>query len=125
MMAGFGVFGMCFLALHYFIMSTAFANPKMWENSAKGGPAPDVFFDAFKWFYLFFGFFILVDVVMNVLAAVSLARCRNRTLCFITGGINCLSFPFGTVLGVFTIIVLNRESVRAKFVACELARASL
>jgi hypothetical protein len=27
-------------------------------------------------------------------------------------GITCLSFPFGTALGVFTIIVLTRGSVR-------------
>jgi hypothetical protein len=27
----------------------------------------------------------------------------------------CLSIPFGTVLGVFTIIVLNRPTVKARF----------
>jgi hypothetical protein len=29
--------------------------------------------------------------------------------------IECLFLPFGTILGVFTIIVLSRESVKALF----------
>lgn len=122
--AGFGVFGMCFIGFHYYLMSTVFLNPRLLEKSSKGGPPPEVFFDAFKWFYLFFGLAILVGIVMNVLAAGALARCRNRTLCFITAGLNCLHFPLGTALGVFTIIVLNRESVRAKFAAAEQSPAS-
>lgn len=32
--------------------------------------------------------------------------------CLIMAGIACLFMPFGTVLGVFTIVVLTRESVR-------------
>ncbi|MCX6922874.1 MAG: hypothetical protein NT154_06635 [Verrucomicrobia bacterium] len=28
------------------------------------------------------------------------------------GGLNCLQIPFGSALGVFTIIVLSRDSVR-------------
>jgi hypothetical protein len=122
--AGFGVFGMCFMGFHYYMMSTIFMNPRMWEESQKGGPPPEVFFDAFKWVYVAAGLVFLVDIVMNVLAAGALARRRNRTLCFITSGLNCLQFPLGTLLGVFTIIVLNRDSVRAKFAAAEQAPAS-
>jgi hypothetical protein len=32
-------------------------------------------------------------------------------------GVECLFMPFGTVLGVFTIIVLMRESVKQVFAA--------
>jgi len=31
--------------------------------------------------------------------------------------IECLFIPFGTILGVFTIVVLSREPVKALFVA--------
>ena len=34
---------------------------------------------------------------------------------FFATAINCIAFPFGTILGVFTLVVLNRDSVRAMF----------
>jgi len=33
--------------------------------------------------------------------------------------VECLFIPFGTILGVFTIIVLLRESVKALFAATQ------
>jgi hypothetical protein len=44
-----------------------------------------------------------------------LAKRRHYTFCLGTAGVECIFMPFGTVLGVFTIIVLVRESVRAMF----------
>jgi hypothetical protein len=35
--------------------------------------------------------------------------------CMVVAALECLSFPFGTVLGVFTIVVLSRESVKQLF----------
>jgi hypothetical protein len=35
--------------------------------------------------------------------------------CFVVAAIECIFMPFGTVLGVFTIIVLSRPSVKALF----------
>ena len=46
-----------------------------------------------------------------------LSEGRNATFCFINACIICLSVPFGTALGVFTIIVLNRPTVKARFEA--------
>ncbi|UCF69559.1 MAG: hypothetical protein JSV80_08745 [Acidobacteriota bacterium] len=46
-----------------------------------------------------------------------LAQRKNYTFCLVMAGIACAFFPFGTVLGVFTIVVLVRESVRAAFEA--------
>jgi hypothetical protein len=45
----------------------------------------------------------------------NLAARRNISLCTITGIIACLFFPLGTVLGVFTLVVLNRPTVKAMF----------
>jgi len=44
-----------------------------------------------------------------------LAQRKYHTFCFVIAAICCLSIPFGTVLGVFTIIVLSRPSVKALF----------
>jgi hypothetical protein len=40
---------------------------------------------------------------------------RNRTFCTIVAAFECMIMPFGTVLGIFTLIVLQRPSVRELF----------
>jgi hypothetical protein len=50
-----------------------------------------------------------------VLAGRSLAERRRYTFCLVVAGISCLFMPLGTALGVFTILVLVRPSVRALF----------
>ena len=44
-----------------------------------------------------------------------LARRRHHMFCVIVAGFSCLFMPFGTVLGVFTIVVLTRPSVKELF----------
>jgi hypothetical protein len=44
-----------------------------------------------------------------------LGRRRHYTFCLVMAGFACFFMPFGTVLGVFTIIVLVRPSVKALF----------
>ena len=45
----------------------------------------------------------------------NLARRRSWIFCMVIAGIACTMMPVGTVLGIFTILVLNRPSVRALF----------
>ncbi len=40
---------------------------------------------------------------------------RRRLFCLVVAGVECAFMPFGTVLGVFTIAVLMRESVKELF----------
>jgi hypothetical protein len=76
--------------------------------------------------HIFLGWFLIVLAsllilagwtlaVSIVVAGRSLARRTNYTRCFVVAGIQCILFPFGTVLGVFTIIVLSRPSVKVLF----------
>jgi hypothetical protein len=61
---------------------------------------------------------VLLAVVSAIHLAVVGAQIRNRrwwTFCYLTGWGECLMFPFGTVLGIFTIIVLSRPSVKRLF----------
>jgi len=44
-----------------------------------------------------------------------LARRRHHTFCLAVAGVSCLFMPVGTILGVFTILVLVRPAVRALF----------
>jgi hypothetical protein len=44
-----------------------------------------------------------------------LSRKIKYTFSFVVACIECIFIPFGTVLGVFTIIVLSRESVKTLY----------
>jgi len=56
-----------------------------------------------------------VGAALNILAGRALAKRERRTLCLVVAGLNCLHMPLGTLLGVFTLIVLARPSVQALF----------
>jgi hypothetical protein len=61
-------------------------------------------------------FVIMVPLsVLHLLAAAGLKKRARYTLILVVSGLACLSFPLGTALGVFTIVVLMRPSVKALF----------
>jgi len=64
------------------------------------------------------GFFMLAGLTFATLVAQtgrSLAERRRYTFCLVIAGILCVVAPLGTLVGVFTIIVLASDSVRALF----------
>ena len=50
-----------------------------------------------------------------ILAGRNISNRRGYMFCLIIAGFECLSIPFGTILGVFTFVVLFRPSVRVLF----------
>lgn len=50
-----------------------------------------------------------------VTAGVKLKRHVSRTFCLVIAAIECIIMPFGTILGVFTIVLLMKDSVKALF----------
>ena len=77
-----------------------------------GEPSP-IFFGAF---FALLGLLIgLVSLTLGILTIISgrlMRKRRCRIFSIVIGAINCMSLPFGTVLGIFTLIVLMRDSVR-------------
>jgi hypothetical protein len=75
--------------------------------------------DLFGWvFVIMASLMIAFGVALGILCIVAAGRLKNRThytFCFIVACIECAFMPFGTILGVFTIIVLTRDSVKALF----------
>lgn len=112
--AGFSLLGLGFLGAHFAFMQLMFANPEMWKNQ-KGGPPPAEFFAAFQWIYLFLGVCIVLGSVANFLSARFIRARRRRTFSLVVAGLDCAQFPLGTALGVFTFIILLRDSVRARY----------
>ena len=115
--AGLAIVGLGFLFAHYAVMHAVIANPGMWKNQKGGGPPPEQFFALFKWFYLFFGAFLVAGGLGNLISGFFIRQKKNRIFSLVVAGINCVQFPFGTVLGVFTLVVLLRDSVREVYEA--------
>jgi hypothetical protein len=105
-----GALGGAFYMLAGFFVFQKMPTP----GPAHGSPPVEI-----GWLFVIIGGFVaLLSIAYGIcliLAARSLTMRRNRTFCMVMAGINCLHFPLGTLLGVFTFIVLIRPSVVARF----------
>ena len=88
----------------------------MWKNH-RAGPPPAGFFAIFKWIYLFISIVFITGSLPNLLSGLFIRRRINRTFSLVVAGLDCLQVPFGTVLGIFTLIVLLRGTVRERYAA--------
>ena len=113
--AGLALFGLMFVFVHYMMFHAIFANPEMWKNQKEAPPVE--LFMIFKWFYVVFAFWFVVSGVLNVISGLFMRARKHRTFSMVVAAINCLHVPLGTVLGIFTIIVLIRDSVREVYEA--------
>jgi len=81
-----------------------------------GKDAPPRFF---AWFFILFpSVFIIAGWMLAgfiIAAGRRLKRRVSRTFCLVVAGLECILMPFGTVLGVFTILVLMKDSVKQIF----------
>lgn len=57
----------------------------------------------------------LTTAALTAFAGRSLAQRRRHTFCLVMAAVNCLFLPFGTVLGVFTIVALQKPEVKRLF----------
>jgi len=85
-----------------------------------GSPLPPPFLG---WIFIIMGGgFMLVGwgfAVCVILAGRFIVRHKHYIFCLVIASLNCLFIPFGTILGVFTIVVLMRPSVKALFYPVE------
>jgi len=110
-MGGLALGGLAFLFVHFTIMSAVFSDP--WPRQAQQPPfEPAAFFRAFRWFYLFMGAWGLVSLVMNLISGLCIRARRHRFFSMVVAGFNCINLPFGTGLGVCTLMVLTRTPSR-------------
>lgn len=58
---------------------------------------------------------VLTVAILEFIVAKKLVRRESKLLCFVVAGINCLNMPLGTVLGIFTFLVMSRPSVAESF----------
>ncbi|MDF2817502.1 MAG: rane protein [Stenotrophomonas rhizophila] len=94
---------------------------------SNGGAASPDETRLFGWLFIGIGsFVILCGLTLASFMAYAgrcLARQRRHTLCLVVAALSCMCMPLGTVLGVFTLIVLLRPAVKAAFDASPTAHA--
>jgi hypothetical protein len=64
--------------------------------------------------------FILTGWAISALIIIAGSKLKRRvswTFCVVVAAIECMFAPFGTVLGIFTLIVLMKDPVKASFTA--------
>jgi len=107
--AGLSLAGLLFVFGHYTMMHFVMLNPTAWARQ-KNPPPPEMF-TFFKWFYVLFALWFIVSGIGDLISARCLKARQHRVFSLLVAGLNLLHTPIGTCLGVFTFVVLLRESV--------------
>lgn len=111
----------CMFIIHIALGVASLNNPSLFTQpgGAMGGappPAPPAWFG---WVFIGMGSTLLVlgwtIGLLTIFSGRCIAKRRRRVFSLIIAGINCLSVPLGTTLGVFTFIILMRDPVRVAY----------
>lgn len=106
-----GLFFSFFPLIHVFIGWMILHAPEKMAGKTNT-PPPAVI----GWILLIAGvILIIVGLSLSICMLLSgryLSRCKNYRFSFVVACIECLCVPVGTILGIFTIIVLQRDSVK-------------
>jgi hypothetical protein len=109
---GFLAFFGCF-AIIYIVLGAPIASGTLPSNGGQAAPPA-------------FGLIFVAVGIFGMLFAWGLATClflsgrfmskrRHLTFSIVVAALGCLQIPFGTILGVFTLIVLSRQSVKLMY----------
>ena len=101
--------------LMFVVMGGVIASGQLPANSPNDRAAMQLMGTLFSVMGLVMVVFCVVVGAAIAYAGLCLSRSQAYIYCFIIAALECLSMPLGTALGVFTIVVLLRESVKARF----------
>ncbi len=97
----------------YVVMGILMATGAM--DSAKGEPPPP----ELGWIFVVIGaVFVLVFVTIGLFTiktGINIRRRRNRTLCIVIDSILCMMMPFGTIVGIFGLVLLTKPEISDEF----------
>ncbi len=111
MIGGLALLILPLLALHFVFFITVIANANAWPQG-HAPPIPQGMVGMMLVMYCVIGVMALAIAGANILSGWFLRRKTHRVFSLVVAGLDCLQVPYGTVLGVFTILVLTRASVQ-------------
>jgi hypothetical protein len=118
-LGGFGLFGLLGALVYVGIGVILIVAPGLADEP----PPPDAAQGALIGGILFIVIGLVVAAMVGAVSGCTIyaGRClrsrRNRTFVMVVAAIMCLSFPVGTALGVWTLMVLSRPEVRTLYEA--------
>lgn len=111
--AGVTALFFCFPFIHLFL-GIALVTGKF-PNDGTSTPPPSFV----GWMFIGIASIFIVGgwaiAIATFFAGKNLKKRKNWIFCVVMAGLNCMFFPIGTTLGIFTFIVLFRESVKSLF----------
>ena len=113
-LAGLAVVG-AFLPGLYVAMGWALLTGRSFVGRSNVTPPPP----QIGWVFIALGAALIVVALgfaaLVLVAARFLGRTRHWTYCLVVAALSCALFPLGTILGVFTIVILVKPEVKAAF----------
>lgn len=107
--AAFSCFFVIYIVMGFVFVGVAQVHP----HNNNGPPA------AFGLLFAMIGVFAVLGgwtwAALQLYAGRCLAKRKHRAYCLVIGALSCLLIPYGTILGVFTLMVLQRSSVGQMF----------
>lgn len=105
----------CFPGI-YFIIGLIFVLAPHFAKSQGNNDAPPAFIG---WFFMAFACVVILIgwtfAACVLLTGRFMAQRKHYMFCLVMAGMECMFMPIGTILGVFTIILLIQEPVKQLF----------
>jgi len=102
----------CFPIIHL-VLGIAMLTGALNDGSSSGPPA------FFGWFFVIMAAFMIIMgwtfAICLIYSGIFLTRRHHYNFCLVLAALSCAFMPFGTILGIFTILVLMRPSVKESF----------
>jgi hypothetical protein len=113
-LGGMSAFFACFPLLHMILGIVIVASPAFMQGHSNEAPPAFI-----GWMFIIVAAFVItlgwIYAIIVILSGRFLSKRINYTFCFVVACFECIFLPVGTLLGVFTLMVLTRESAKAKF----------
>jgi hypothetical protein len=104
----------CFPIIHLIMGIVMVASPAFMADHSNNAPPTFV-----GWFFITIAVLAIsigwIFAIVVILAGRFIASRINYTFCFVVACFECVFLPMGTVLGLFTLLVLTRPNAKAKF----------
>ncbi|MGD0523636.1 MAG: hypothetical protein ABSE49_00760 [Polyangiaceae bacterium] len=104
----FGIFGII-----YVIFGVLLATASLGGGGSPGGPPPAAVGGIVAAIGGFITLLLWAKAACVAYSGMNLKKRQKRTFSFVIACICCMNIPLGTALGIFTLVVLSRQSVRA------------
>ncbi|MEO8207040.1 MAG: hypothetical protein ABI615_12735 [Chthoniobacterales bacterium] len=115
--AVFAFLAMALFFSMYAMVPTLLADPEMWARFRQSTAPPQEVVTLLQATYLCLGSWFLGLALMNGLSGLYLCTRKHRVFSIIVACVNLLHVPFGSILAIFTFVVLLRKSVRELYLA--------